>query len=189
MKVFVIVLENNFIAYQQLERFKLFAEKHKWTYSVFPAINGNLIDDTVFINEGLEINQESKFSKRPGAKGCFLSHWYLWKKCCENQEPFVIMESDAVINGPMPSFNLNSLIKLHTDRGTNWSDVSGNWSKGSHAYVLSPSHAEQLIDNCKKITLKPVDVILGDKLINWRHFEYDLVSQVKLGKSTTSKMY
>jgi len=36
----------------------------------------------------------------PGVKGCFYSHYNLWKKCVELNEPILIFEDDIVISRP-----------------------------------------------------------------------------------------
>ena len=116
-----------------------------------------------------------------------MSHWNLWHRCVDLDEPIIIFESDAYITGKLPKLDLSkSLIKLHTDRGTKTSKVSGKWSKGAHAYALSPVHAQTLIDCVYKTEVKPVDKIIGDKFISWKHLDIDLVPQRKLGSSTTA---
>jgi len=42
---------------------------------------------------------------RLGVIGCFLSHFYLWKKCIETNEPILILEHDAEIIKSIDWFN------------------------------------------------------------------------------------
>lgn len=37
---------------------------------------------------------------KPGVKGCFYSHYRLWKKCVELNEPIIIWEDDIVLTRP-----------------------------------------------------------------------------------------
>lgn len=52
---------------------------------------GNLID-----------SNHPSFEKliRPGVKGCFYSHYKLWQKCVELNEPIIIWEDDIVLTRP-----------------------------------------------------------------------------------------
>jgi GR25 family glycosyltransferase involved in LPS biosynthesis len=50
----------------------------------------------------LKINPRYKFKKgRAGVFGCFLSHYYLWKKCVEDDTPFIILEHDGYFIKPL----------------------------------------------------------------------------------------
>ena len=47
-------------------------------------------------------SSHSSFEKvtRPGVKGCFYSHYRLWQKCVELDEPIIIWEDDIVLTRP-----------------------------------------------------------------------------------------
>lgn len=45
---------------------------------------------------------EGMKKNRAGVKGCFLSHYSLWKLCLEINEPVLILEHDAVILNRLP---------------------------------------------------------------------------------------
>ena len=187
MKCFVIVLKDNSNAERQFQRCIESGNRHGWKIERFDAILGSSLTEKDFIAEGLYIRPGTKVSTRPGALGCFMSHWTLWKQCLQDNEDYIILESDAVINGPLPKLDLsNYLIKLHLDTGTNHSEVSGQWSKRAHAYALTPSHAKTLIDSARAKHVKPVDVFIGDQIVPWKHYDYNLVVHSQLGGSTTS---
>jgi GR25 family glycosyltransferase involved in LPS biosynthesis len=42
-----------------------------------------------------------------GIKGCFLSHFLLWEKCLELNEPIIIFEHDALMIRPLPEHILD----------------------------------------------------------------------------------
>jgi len=51
----------------------------------------------------LGITKAGKFKKdRPGVLGCFLSHYYLWKKCVKSNVAFLILEHDGYIIKQLP---------------------------------------------------------------------------------------
>jgi len=43
-----------------------------------------------------DVHKDSKINS-PGVKGCFYSHYNLWKKCVELNEPIIIWEDDIVL--------------------------------------------------------------------------------------------
>ena len=188
MRCFVIVLPNDINADKQYIRFMTQAKKFKWDVERFDAIIGKNLKTEDFTNAGLYIKPGSKISKRPGALGCFMSHWTLWHKCVQLNEDCTIFESDAYITGPMPELDLSTyLVKWHLDVETKHSDVSGQWSKHAHAYSLSPKHAQMLIDGAISKNVKPADVMIGDAIVPWKHYEVDLIPQKKIGPSTTAR--
>ena len=81
---------------------------------------------------------------------------------------------------------LKGIVKLHKDRGSKTSKLSGRWSKGAHAYALSPEHADTLIKCVKDTEVKPVDKIIASKFVDWYHLDKNLVQQMPLGLSTTA---
>ena len=51
----------------------------------------------------LKITPKYKFKKgRAGVFGCFLSHYYLWKQCVEDNVPYLILEHDGYFLRPLP---------------------------------------------------------------------------------------
>jgi glycosyl transferase family 25 len=85
--------------YQQAIKFKINAE-------FFDAINGN---DANKHYTRLSIRKAGKFKKdRPGVAGCFLSHYYLWKQCTEDNIPFIILEHDGYFIKTLPESIFNT---------------------------------------------------------------------------------
>ena len=85
----------------RLSEFKQINEKHI-TYEVFNAVDGYAIDYDNLLSKGFDIYHQwidpilkTKLTK--GEVGCFLSHWEIWKKCVEKNEPILVLEDDAII--------------------------------------------------------------------------------------------
>lgn len=187
MKGYVITLQSAAHALEQLDRFLKQAEQWKWDVEPYWAVEGQQLSRSDFKKAGLYLNPNTTIAQRIGAQGCFMSHWNLWHLCKEKNEPIIIFESDAYIQGPMPNFDFSKgIIKLHTDRGTKVSNITGKWSKGAHAYALTPNHASLLIDHLNRTEVKPADKAIGDNFVPWRHLETNLVPQIRLGSSTTA---
>ena len=71
----------------------------------FDAINGLEYQSHL---AKLNIHPKYKFKKgRAGVYGCFLSHYYLWKKCIADGVPYLILEHDGYFIKPLPVDILN----------------------------------------------------------------------------------
>jgi len=187
MKGYVITLKSADHAVRQLTRFERQAKKFNYNVEVFWAIEGKLLTEEDFTNEGLVLRHDTMIAKRKGAQGCFMSHWKLWHHCRTIGQPIIIFESDAYITNYLPDLDLTKgIVKLHKDRGSKTSKLSGRWSKGAHAYALSPEHADTLIKCVKDTEVKPVDKIIASKFVDWYHLDKNLVQQMPLGLSTTA---
>jgi hypothetical protein len=178
-KTFVIVLDNHPISEKQYQDCLQSANKYGWKIERFSAFYGNKLVDSDWQSIGVKCE-----IKKPGVKGCYMSHFHLWLKCISLNEPIVILEHDAVIQSPWPKLQLNSaVIKLHDYYKDPTSHkrlhaVTGRWSHSAHAYCLSPDHASILIKKAKEIGMIPVDVFLGDKIVDVvMHGSPELVSR------------
>lgn len=100
MKTFIIRLKNNNISEKHANECIEQAAKFGIDVEYFDAING--LDYSAHLAE-LKIAPRYKFKKgRAGVFGCFLSHYYLWKKCVEFNEPFIILEHDGYFIRAIP---------------------------------------------------------------------------------------
>lgn len=141
-----------------------------------------------------------------GQIGCFASHYELWKKCVELDEPIVILEDDIYISSDFSS-KLNYLepklrkfefIRLAaTFKQKSWRIEDGvklfkEGPRGTTGYVITPIAATKFIQHIKNL-IEPVDDYI-DKY--WVHgvmpycidpeivsFNNDFDSSVPLNKS------
>jgi GR25 family glycosyltransferase involved in LPS biosynthesis len=100
VKCFIIRLEENDhsckMAFDCFEQ----AKKYNIEANYFKAINGN---NSVEHYNKLNIKQAGKFKKgKLGVLGCFLSHYYLWKQCVDDNIPYLILEHDGYIIRHIP---------------------------------------------------------------------------------------
>lgn len=100
MKTFIIKLKNNPIS----EKYAAECVAQAKTFDVdvlnFNAING--LEYQTHLDK-LKISPRYKFKKgKAGVYGCFLSHYYLWKKCIEDDIPYTILEHDGYFIRPLP---------------------------------------------------------------------------------------
>lgn len=150
-------------------------------------------------------HKQSDNKKVKGVKGCFLSHYLLWKKCLELNEPLLILEHDAIAIRSIPQnileydfdvLNLDYASRQVTDY---WNYVNsdhgfeicawkssdkkgyGGYNKSSiagiHGYIIKPSGAEKLIEFSKKEGTLPADIQINSKVVDLR---YTKTSYVKI---------
>lgn len=166
-KTFVIVMEGYPISESQFIDCINSGKKFNWKIEKFSATIGTSIRDEDWKTIGVKPLLHKKTMDKLGVHGCFFSHFRLWKKCIDLNEPIVILEHDAVINGDWKTIDLSkNLIKLHKRfKSLRVDEDSGKWGKSNHAYCLSPAHAKSLIDFSQTVGAFAVDVMIGDRVV------------------------
>lgn len=165
--------------------------KYNWTFEVVPAVNGQTVTNQTWQSIGVQLSTEGKMSRRPGAQGCWMSHWQLWNRCAADNQPIIVMEHDAVVTAPWPDdLDIESrLVKLYTTAECKVNPAFGRWSKGAHAYTLTPVQAQRLIDYARDNGAQAADKHLGDLVLPWTFYHRDLVVlNPRRGPSSTSKI-
>jgi hypothetical protein len=165
--------------------------QHGWTYQIFPAVDGRTVTAQDWHRTGVTMSMEGKMTRRPGAQGCWLSHFALWQQCVESNKPVVIMEHDALVTGPWPEdLNIDQqLVKLFSTAECKVNPAFGRWSKGAHAYTVTPAQAQTLITDAQQRGAQAVDKHLGDLVLPWTFYHRDLVVlNPRRGPSSTSPL-
>jgi GR25 family glycosyltransferase involved in LPS biosynthesis len=128
----------------------------------------------------------------PGVKGCFYSHYSLWKKCVELNEPIIIWEDDIVLKRSFieidwddvlvvalghPTKSVRYLHFLESPEGTPKAETYFNSSMpGCCGYAIKPHAARKLI-NIYKQTFLP-----ADNAINVHHLTIQIHNYI-MGKA------
>jgi GR25 family glycosyltransferase involved in LPS biosynthesis len=167
-KTFAIALKDHPVSEKQLKDCLSSAKKNNWSVEIFWGVYGNTLTPQNWIDVGVRSH-----IRTPGAKGCWFSHYYLWKKCIDLDEPIVVLEHDAIIQRPWESLEIDkSIIKFHRHyrkdpTSYKWNHpVCGRWSPSTHAYCISPAHAVTLIEAAKNLGAYPADVFMGSNIIS-----------------------
>ncbi len=163
-------------------------KKHGWSFSEWPAVDGFTVDSAMWDSAGIKLLDRGKIIDRPGARGCFFSHWSLWNHCLEFG-PITVLEHDAIVLMPWDTSidYSQKLTKLHRDRGTKVNDVTGTWGRGAWAYTITPEQAQKLIDFTRIHGAQAVDKQLGSIAVDWSCLARDLViHNPEFHTSTTS---
>ena len=152
------------------------AKIYNWNIEIFWGVSKNIITDQTWSDLNLNLAKEKKFRTIKGMQGCFLSHYHLWNKCIDLEEPIIVLEHDAII---LEKFNVETdsdLIKLHTPiKKIRWNDHTGNWSISTHAYLLNPTGASKLVQWSKENFGYNPDKTIGSKVLNWNSVEKTVV--------------
>lgn len=161
-----------------------------WPHEIWPAVDGRDITHLDWQRIGVIMSPTAgKLPRRPGAQGCWFSHYGLWQRCVEQAEPMIILEHDALVQAPWPQ-DLDitgDLVKLYSRAICKTKPGLGTWSKGSHAYSLTPAQAQALLDRAHDWGASPVDKHIISGAIPWRFLDRDLVQlNPRRGPSTTS---
>jgi glycosyl transferase family 25 len=166
-------------------------KQHGWSYEIFPAVDGRQITQADWSRIGVTMNTEGKMPRRPGAQGCWLSHFALWQRCVDLDQPIIIMEHDAIVTAPWPAdLDLDTqIVKLYSTAECKVNPAFGRWSKGAHAYTVTPQQAQILITDAQQRGAQAVDKHLGDLVIAWTFYRHDLVVlNPARGPSSTSPL-
>lgn len=154
------------------------ANKFNWKIEPFWGYSKYEINDEIWNYLNLKKSEERKFVQRPGAQGCFLSHYFLWQKISKSEENAIILEHDAIITDHWNEIEINfDIIKLHKPRLKYRTNLyTGKYDVGSHGYLITPKGAIKLIDWAKNNFAYFVDVMIGDSILFYKNLDYNLIS-------------
>jgi glycosyl transferase family 25 len=169
---------------KQLEDFNMPVELFEGTYGN-DAVKMMIEEERKIHHLGIKgpINSADEHINKmmtPGVKGCFYSHYSLWKKCVELDEPIIIWEDDIVLKRPFietdwvdvlvvalghPTKSVRYLHFLESPEGIPKAETYFNSSMpGCCGYAIKPHAARKLIDIYKKI---PILIELMNCFMRW----------------------
>lgn len=115
MKSFIIYLENSQTRKHVDEMHDILSE-FGFENTLFPGITGDKAKELQLSdNRVIDFNAEKhpihiEYLNRPGVLGCFYSHYSLWKKCVELNEPIFIFEEDIVFYQKYTPVDFNGIL-------------------------------------------------------------------------------
>lgn len=127
-------------------------------------------------------------AQTPGVKGCFLSHYNLWKKCVELNKPIMIFEDDVVLSRGYTPVTFDDVLIVaigHPTKSADYWDylnsVDGRpfaetWPKssmpGAMGYAIKPHAAKKLLEVYKNTYLP------ADNAINGYHIKMEITTHL-----------
>jgi len=182
----VIYLPGHTLTEEHLPTLQKSAKKHNWNVELFEGIDGRKVPFTHKIDH--RYPKAVSELERPGVRGCFMSHYLLWKKCLELNETIGIFESDIIFYKSPPLLTKEyDLVKLDGFKRAKPAST-GNWHKGAHAYILHPSGAKKMVDWTDTWGASPADFMLGNKVVNMKYDYDERVKLANLGSSLTRNL-
>jgi GR25 family glycosyltransferase involved in LPS biosynthesis len=145
--------------------------------------------------------------------GCSMSHYLLWKRCVEFDEPLLILEHDAVFLRPLPEVEFKGICQINdpagaTRKGSWWSGQmkkrggEGVFEKtwvtaekerhipdglaGNSAYMIKPHAAQELINKFHELGVWPNDAVMCKQLFPYLEEYYPFITKVVQTRSTTT---
>jgi glycosyl transferase family 25 len=101
IKCYIIRLKDHPLSEKIALETKIQAKKFNINAEFFDGIYGDEVETHYQITQVPKPKKSLKKGK-PGVLGCFFSHYYLWKKCVEENVPFLILEHDGYMIQPLP---------------------------------------------------------------------------------------
>ena len=147
-------------------------------YERFNAVEGHKIGYKKLLSQGFDTDHNwiDPILKTPltkGEVGCFLSHWHLWNKCIEKNEPIIVLEDDAILTD---KFDVEEISKLKYDFVyLGWKEMDKSkdinddlvipvYPYWTLAYMIRPKAARVLVNDVIKCNIIPVDEYLPLKM-------------------------
>lgn len=148
------------------------AQLHGWDMKISHGKNG--LTEKFVHKIDQRYPKAARQFERPGVRGCFSSHYELWKNCTQTM---AIFEHDVILNKAPPTQLPDAdVIKLDGFRPSKPA-ATGQWWEGAHAYIITAVGAKKLVEWTERWGASPADFMLGDKVVN---IAFDLGRRVKL---------
>jgi glycosyl transferase family 25 len=190
MKAFIITMSESKHSTELAADCIVAANKHGIEVTVWPAVNG-LYSAEKFQQYGIKNFLHKKMSL-VGVQGCFLSHYELWQKCVDLNEPILILEHDGYMIRSLPAdvhehytdvLNLDpygqssneydSIVKDSVRLPIDYRYVpggkrsaAGEYIAGAYGYLIKPHAAVKLINFSKNSGALPTDKHIGRNIVD-----------------------
>lgn len=170
MKASVITILNNEKSVQAASRCIRSASKYGLNVDYFKAFTPEDSPIKIASDEGIPCERfDEVYSRFDKCLSAFLSHYWTWKACVEDQQPRIVFEHDAVVVSDIPSIINGDIVNLGKPSYGKFKTptvlgigplVSKRYFPGAHAYYITPRGAKQLIDKAKT-KAAPTDIFIN----------------------------
>lgn len=190
MKSFHIVLKGHSLGEELGYKNINIAKSFGMEAELFDAVPGN---NCKHIFKEQKVKNGFRAISSPGQRGCFLSHFLLWKKCVEMNTTISILEHDGVFLRPLPNNieqnfedicrldpfhhweenyeqqtteSLSKIIEFKKFETSYSNPITGKFYIGYYGYLIKPSGAKKLIRQAKDVGALPVDWFVGTDIVD-----------------------
>jgi GR25 family glycosyltransferase involved in LPS biosynthesis len=179
---------------KQLEKFNIDTELFEGTYGNDAKIM--MADENRLAHpwgikgppkDGIIPEVDPNFHWSPGVQGCFYSHYRLWKKCVELNEPIAIWEDDIILSRDYTPVEWQDVLVLalgHPKKTEKYRQYLDNPSgkpiaedyhqssmPGCCGYAIKPHAAKKLLETYSK-TYLPADNAINQHLVRIQIHSY-----------------
>jgi glycosyl transferase family 25 len=188
---------------EDLKNINLNAELFEGTYGsdaneIFIK-EGRTVHPTSFKGTPVDERYTNK-TNRPGVKGCFYSHYRLWKKCVELNESIIVFEDDVEIYRPLIPVEFQDvlILTLGARKSERYKDYLDNpigipkaeeyhnaSMPGTTGYIITPCGAQKLLDEYRT-TFLASDNAMNIMVIDIKIHNY-LVGTASLEKKSLTR--
>jgi GR25 family glycosyltransferase involved in LPS biosynthesis len=172
MKSYVITILDNSLSVKSAERCIRSAktwgiEVEQWRATTPKDNPKDILDSKGILIDGFM----EKYSRLDNCIAAFLSHYFLWEKCVEDNKEILILEHDAFFMGPLPAIIIGQCVNFGKPSYGRFNTpdfmgesklVSKPYFGGAHAYTIKPSGARKLIEKAET-EAKPTDIFLDSR--------------------------
>ena len=117
--------------------------------------------------------------QKGGVRGCMISHYHVWKKCIELDEPIVVLEHDSRVVSDSYDQDFQDILHLdgyrfeedpymgHDPFVENFVNIrkGENQLMGTYGYVIKPHAAQRLIKGAHEDGITASDMFVKDKYV------------------------
>jgi hypothetical protein len=192
MKSYIIRLADNAFSCRIAEQCVEQAHKFGLTVDIFDGITGDQADE-LFHSDRIQKYPRKLKKNTAGVRGCAASHYMLWKKCVQDNEPYLILEQDAYMIRPLPDlvpyfldvckldscdpFAQDYQQQIAQDQGNGIQDYALDWGfkrhsapyggyfRGAWAYIIKPQAALRCVESFQQQGWVPADKQFGCELL------------------------
>ena len=146
-------------------------------------------------------SKEARKISTPGVQGCFDSHYRLWKKCVELNEPILVWEDDIILTRKYEPIEWDDVLIValgHPTKSIRWMHLLESPSNivealtykspsmpGCCGYAIKPHAAKKLIDEYST-TFRPADNAINRNVVRMQiHSHIMGIAQVAGKRSLT----
>ena len=192
MKAFVITLQQSELARRIANESINAANNFGINAEIYPAVLG-YDSNPLFKKYNITQYLNHTIAVKSGHQGCFLSHFELWLKCIELDQPIIILEHDGIFIRPLPNdilenfyeicrldafdrwlpgYNqkiqnsLNKSIDYNGNPTAVYYHSSGNYYVGAYGYIVKPQGAVKLVRFARERGIVCTEAHIGSNIVD-----------------------